>query len=97
MLHKHVDSEDLVNRAKQHPARQHRHPKSLNNLAYGSRYATQEIPKFKLPEGTTEAQTAYQLIHDELELDGRPNMNLASFGMCEKDYGHFQTLKPVFH
>ncbi|KAG2179067.1 hypothetical protein INT43_001917 [Umbelopsis isabellina] len=79
MLHKHVDSEDIVQRAKQHPARHGHHARNLTNLAYGSRYATQEIPKFRLPDNTTEAQTAYQLIHDELELDGRPNMNLASF------------------
>ncbi|KAG0334458.1 hypothetical protein BG000_008311 [Podila horticola] len=32
-----------------------------------------------MPEKSVEAQAAYQLIHDELELDGRPAMNLASF------------------
>ncbi|CDH53926.1 glutamate decarboxylase [Lichtheimia corymbifera JMRC:FSU:9682] len=48
-------------------------------MAYSSRYAVQEIPKYKLPKSSTEAKVAYQLIHDELELDGRPSMNLASF------------------
>ncbi|KAI9320130.1 glutamate decarboxylase [Dichotomocladium elegans] len=51
----------------------------VNQLAYGSRYATEEIPKFRLPEKSTQSKIAYQLIHDELELDGRPAMNLASF------------------
>ncbi|KAG0314270.1 hypothetical protein BGZ99_008268 [Dissophora globulifera] len=78
MLHKHVDSEELMKHAK-HAPMHHLRSKTMHSLAYGSRYASQEIPKYKLPEQATEAQAAYQLIHDELELDGRPNMNLASF------------------
>lgn len=31
-----------------------------------------------LPKRGVEAKVAYQLLHDELELDGTPNMNLAS-------------------
>lgn len=82
MLHKHVDSDQIMKLAKESPFPHHSAGKSrhIHTLAYGSRYATQEIPKFRLPDQSTEAQTAYQLIHDELELDGRPNMNLASFG-----------------
>jgi glutamate/tyrosine decarboxylase-like PLP-dependent enzyme len=37
------------------------------------------IPKYKLPTKGTEAQAAYQLIHDQLSLDGNPLLNLASF------------------
>jgi glutamate decarboxylase len=81
MLHKHVDSEEIMKHAEESPVRNHTNRgKHVSTLAYGSRYATEGIPKFKLPEQSTEAQAAYQLIHDELELDGRPNMNLASFG-----------------
>ncbi|KAI9241254.1 MAG: hypothetical protein BYD32DRAFT_77114 [Podila humilis] len=81
MLHKHVDTEEMIRHAKLIPLR-HRFTKthSMHSLAYGSRYATDDIPKYKLPEKSVEAQAAYQLIHDELELDGRPAMNLASFG-----------------
>ncbi|GAB5589027.1 glutamate decarboxylase gad1 [Umbelopsis nana] len=81
MLHKHVDSDEIMRLAKESPIPHHSMGRSRNihTLAYGSRYATQEIPKFRLPDQSTEAQTAYQLIHDELELDGRPAMNLASF------------------
>ncbi|KAF9574254.1 hypothetical protein EC968_007023 [Mortierella alpina] len=80
MLHKHVDSEELLRHAKESPtARRVGKSRNIHSLAYGSRYATQDIPKFRLPDQSTEAQAAYQLIHDELELDGRPNMNLASF------------------
>lgn len=82
MLHKHVDSDEIMRLAKESPIPHHSMGRSRNihTLAYGSRYATQDIPKFRLPVQSTEAQTAYQLIHDELELDGRPTMNLASFG-----------------
>jgi glutamate decarboxylase len=83
MLHKHVDAEEVVKHAEQASSSQLRTPKNIHSLAYGSRYATQEIPKFTLPDQSTEAAAVYQLIHDELELDGRPNMNLASFGECQ--------------
>ncbi|KAF9931673.1 hypothetical protein FBU30_009734 [Linnemannia zychae] len=80
MLHKHIDPEDKLQNLKlspvrSHPAKAHK----INSLAYGSRYATEDIPKYTMPESSTEAQTVYQLIHDEMELDGRPNSNLASF------------------
>jgi glutamate decarboxylase len=38
-----------------------------------------EIPKFRIPKGGTDAESVHQLIKDELDLDGRPNLNLASF------------------
>lgn len=36
------------------------------------------IPRNDLPKEGIEAKVAYQMLHDELELDGTPNMNLAS-------------------
>ncbi|KAI8350251.1 pyridoxal phosphate-dependent transferase [Mortierella sp. GBAus27b] len=53
--------------------------RTINSLAYGSRYTTEDIPKFRLPTKGTEPIVAYQLIHDELDHDGKPNANLASF------------------
>lgn len=53
-----------------------------NNLAtpYSSRYgAREDIPKFDIPDDGIHANAAYQLIHDELDFDGKPNLNLASF------------------
>ncbi len=47
--------------------------------AYGSRTMDRAIPKYRLPEGEMPAQTAYQLIHDELMLDGNARLNLATF------------------
>jgi glutamate decarboxylase len=47
---------------------------------YSSRYGTTEdIPKYRLPDDGINANAAYQLIHDELDFDGKPNLNLASF------------------
>lgn len=95
MLHKHVDSDEILKRAEASPTRNHTDKgRHVSTLAYSSRYATEGIPKFKLPEQSIEAQAAYQLIHDELELDGRPNMNLASFGKEKKNVDNcFRTFK----
>ncbi|MGA2675635.1 MAG: glutamate decarboxylase [Methanobacterium sp.] len=50
-----------------------------NTTPYGSRYFDKSIPKFELPKEGMPASAAYQLIHDELNLDGNPALNLASF------------------
>lgn len=46
---------------------------------YGSRFMIEPIPKYKIPETSIPAHIAFQLIHDELNLDGKPAQNLASF------------------
>jgi glutamate decarboxylase len=47
---------------------------------YSSRYGSAEdIPKFSIPEDGINPNAAYQLIHDELDFDGKPNLNVASF------------------
>jgi glutamate decarboxylase len=40
---------------------------------------TTSVPKLRLPDGELPAATAYQLVHDELLLDGRARLNLATF------------------
>ena len=64
------------------------HKKTLSHLGpveqmhaptYGSRYTTEPIPKYEMPEQGMPAQVVYQLIHDELRLDGNAALNLASF------------------
>ncbi len=50
-----------------------------HTTTYGSRYFTKSIPKYEMPEEGMPARAAYQLIHDELNLDGNPALNLASF------------------
>jgi len=51
----------------------------LTNTTYSSRYFTDEVPAHEIPAESMPARAAYQLIHDELNLDGNPALNLASF------------------
>src|SRR3954462_10798367 len=37
------------------------------------------VPRYRLPEGMLDPSTAYQLVHDELILDGNARLNLATF------------------
>ena len=46
---------------------------------YAARAFSAEVPKFQLPSQGIDARAAYQLVHDELALDGNPVLNLASF------------------
>ena len=46
---------------------------------YGSRSLSGPVPKYRLPEGEMPSRLAYQIIHDELALDGNPALNLATF------------------
>lgn len=50
-----------------------------HTTTYGSRYFTKSVPRYRMPEGGMPARAAYQIIHDELNLDGNPALNLASF------------------
>ncbi|MEA2468192.1 MAG: glutamate decarboxylase [Thermoleophilaceae bacterium] len=44
-----------------------------------ARPGVHEVPKNRLPDGPMEADTAYQIVHDELMLDGNARTNLATF------------------
>jgi glutamate decarboxylase len=46
---------------------------------YASRSFSHDIPKYRLPAHGISADAAYRLVHDELNLDGNPALNLASF------------------
>ncbi|CAA0836794.1 Glutamate decarboxylase 1 [Striga hermonthica] len=46
---------------------------------FASRYVQETLPKFKMPENSIPKEAAYQIINDELMLDGNPRLNLASF------------------
>lgn len=49
------------------------------STSLAGRYSTQPIPRLTLPPEGISAQAAYQVIHDELQLDGQPDLNLSSF------------------
>ncbi|OVA10975.1 Pyridoxal phosphate-dependent decarboxylase [Macleaya cordata] len=49
------------------------------HCTFASRYVRTALPKFKMPENSIPKEAAYQIINDELMLDGNPRLNLASF------------------
>ncbi|KAJ5458896.1 hypothetical protein N7530_010840 [Penicillium desertorum] len=49
------------------------------SYVYGSRFAARPLPSHQFPDGGMPKDVAYQLIKDDLTLDGQPIMNLASF------------------
>ncbi len=53
--------------------------KPSHSETYSTKYFGKPIPKEKLPLEEMPAEAAYQLIHDELSMDGNPALNLASF------------------
>jgi glutamate decarboxylase len=46
---------------------------------YATRYFSERIPKYKLPDKMMPADVAYQIIHDELYMDGNTAFDLGSF------------------
>ncbi|MBA0586073.1 hypothetical protein Gorai_016827 [Gossypium raimondii] len=46
---------------------------------FASRYVRNSLPRFKMPENSIPKEAAFQIINDELMLDGNPRLNLASF------------------
>jgi glutamate decarboxylase len=49
------------------------------NYTYANRHFAESVSKYSIPENGMPAGVAYQAIRDELNLDGNPAMNLASF------------------
>lgn len=52
---------------------------SFTTTVYGSRFASENLPKFEMPEKEMPKEVAYRMIKDDLSLDGNPMLNLASF------------------
>ncbi|VAH48242.1 unnamed protein product [Triticum turgidum subsp. durum] len=52
---------------------------SLISSTFASRYVRTALPRFRMPEQSIPKDAAYQIINDELMLDGNPRLNLASF------------------
>ncbi|XP_020526109.1 glutamate decarboxylase 1-like [Amborella trichopoda] len=46
---------------------------------FASRYVRASLPRFRMAENSIPKEAAYQIINDELMLDGNPRLNLASF------------------
>src|SRR6056297_2588487 len=58
------------------------HQKNIESYlspTYGTRAFNKPIPKYSLPKHGLPARAAYDLIHDQLMLDGNSRLNLATF------------------
>ncbi|EEA22720.1 glutamate decarboxylase, putative [Talaromyces marneffei ATCC 18224] len=84
-LSSHVDPDELIKALRDgtHDSLKsniHTENAFASSTPYSTRYASKEaIPKFRMPIEGTPADAAAQMLRDELDLDGRPNLNLASF------------------
>jgi glutamate decarboxylase len=80
-----VDPDEIITTLHSSPEHAQRHGVHTRNATssltpYTSRYASsEEISKFKIPQNGAPADAVHQMLKDELDLDGRPNLNLASF------------------
>ncbi|KAH8110294.1 glutamate decarboxylase [Phellopilus nigrolimitatus] len=80
-LSRHIDADLVIEQSKEHP-----HKKYFGNQARTAIHQSwsrdedaQTIPKYQLPDVGIPSKSAYQLLHDEMNLDGNPTLNLASF------------------
>jgi glutamate decarboxylase len=84
-LARHVNPDELIETLRDHPMHKAGGHKASSRATshvtpYSSRYAAgTELSKFQIPKDGAPADVVHQLLKDELDLDGRPNLNLASF------------------
>ena len=52
---------------------------SNNTPLYGSRFMRESLPKTKMSQDPMDPKAAYTLINMELQTQGKPSMNMASF------------------
>ena len=53
--------------------------RSHHSTSFSARYLSEPVPKYELPDSSMPADVAYQICHDEMNMDGNPTLNLASF------------------
>ncbi len=53
--------------------------KEVVSTTYASRFFTKPVSRYHIPDDGMDADVVYQLIHDELNIDGNPALNLATF------------------
>ena len=84
-LARHIDPDEIIEHLRSHPNSAHKHrahrlTAATSSTPYSTRYASQtEISKFKIPQDGAPADAVHQMLKDELDLDGRPNLNLARY------------------
>jgi len=51
----------------------------LDDAVFGTSFLPHPVPKYRIPADETNPTAAYQLVHDELLLDGNSRQNVATF------------------
>lgn len=76
-----VDANSVIEQAREHPHRKHlgSHSRSDLHQTWSRDEDAATVPKYQLPDVGIPSRSAYQLLHDEMNLDGNPTLNLASF------------------
>ena len=54
-------------------------PDELLDAVYGAAFLSAKIPKYKFPKEEHLPRDVYDIVHDELILDGNSRQNLATF------------------
>ncbi|QIX01077.1 hypothetical protein AMS68_006594 [Peltaster fructicola] len=81
----HIDPDEIIQKLHDDPQSGGHHRAGIKSsishtTPYSSRYNSQSaLSKFKIPHDGAPADAVHQMIKDELDLDGRTNLNLASF------------------
>ena len=52
---------------------------SREGRVFGTGFLPNPLPKYQVPQEETDPAAAYQLVHDELLLDGNSRQNVATF------------------
>ncbi|KAF8345437.1 glutamate decarboxylase [Amanita rubescens] len=81
VLSRHIEAQSVIDQAKEHPHKKHlSHGKqTVHHTSYRRDEDAAEVPKYTMPRQGISSKAAYQLLHDETNLDGNPTLNLASF------------------
>jgi len=80
-LSRHVNSDEIVSHLHKtaHNTHSQHHLKYSNLTPYSNKYSINAPSRHEIPREGAPANTVAQMIRDELDLDGRTNLNLASF------------------
>jgi glutamate decarboxylase len=68
----------------------------LLSSVYASRDMMKAVPKYTLSEEGMPPRNAYQIVHDELMLDGNSRLNLATFVTTWMEPEAFQLMSETF-
>ncbi|KAJ7723412.1 glutamate decarboxylase [Mycena metata] len=80
-LSRHINAEDVIQSSRDHPHRKHagQEGRQTFHQSWSRDEDAAGVPKYTIPANGIHSRSAYQLLHDELELDGNPLLNLASW------------------